>query len=224
MFMYVKHNMSQVFKTVFNFSLLMLLLSSGCVPFLPGSRQYQPADWESSLIEESNKLVMPDDVRSNPYLYLDALIHWVGIVDTVTFDSQDQEIISRIHLDQKYFDYIEDYSIQQEIFFLSPLGEGSFILEQRHENTSPDSLKNNLIKQIPSGSLAFCYGILTGVDNNIPIMEVVGFRVFDERAYSTNIWKYNIQRDELGNVIAEENGFPKIGTIEILSIPGPGAN
>jgi hypothetical protein len=42
--------------------------------------------------------------------------------------------------------------------------------------------------------------------------------------YSTNIWKYDIQRDSLNNVISGENGYPRIGTIEILSIPGPGAN
>lgn len=211
-------------KFVFIYCLLILLFISACVPFVPGSRHYQPADWESSLMEKSNKLIMPDDIRSEPELYLVSLINWVGIVDTVTFISEDQEIISRIHLDQKYFDYIADYSIQQEIFFLSPLGEGEFILEQRHETASPDSLKNNLIKQIPSGSLGFSYGTLTDVVDGTPILEVAGFRLFDERAYSTNIWKYNIERDSLGHVIAGENGYPKTGTIEILSVPGRGAN
>lgn len=211
-------------KTVYNYSLLILLIISGCVPFLPGSIPYQAEDWEKNIIEKSNKLIMPNDVRSEPKIYIDSLIHWVGIVDTVTFVPQGPEIISRIHLDQKFFDYIEDYSIQQEIFFLSPLGEGNFILEQRHKNTSLDSLKNNLPEQIPSGSLGFCYGILTTVDDGTPILEVVGFRLFDERSYSTNIWKYDIQRDSLNNVIAGENGYPRIGTIEILSIPGPGAN
>lgn len=205
-------------KQIF-YLITILLFFSSCVPLLPGSKMYEPVDWEKSLMKRSNKLAMPSDILNEPELYRDSLIHWVGIIDTFYVVDQDSLVLTRVHFDQKYYDYIEDYSIQREVFFISPYGEGEFISERVYKDLTADSLTQILNSGLNKGDLGFNYGIFKTIESGKPVLEGVGLRIVDKQFYSTEYMSYTVQRDSLGKVIPRSDGFPSLEHGKIEKIP-----
>jgi hypothetical protein len=179
--------------------------------------------WEEPLLIDAAKIIMPSDVISNPEKYKGMQIHWVGIVDSFEIVKENDKVV-QFFIDHKYYDYIEDFSIQREKIFLSPKGEGKFIFLQSFPNSPLDSLKIFCKEMTKRKDLAFCYGEFNRIENGLPLLHGIRARFIHEQFYSTKIWSYDIQRDAGGNVIPDGRGFPSIGKVDILKIPGPGKN
>ena len=92
------------------------------------SRSYKPDDWEKPYFDSSIKTAFPSDLVKFPEKYKDKLIHLIGTADSVYADTLGNFPIVHVLLDNKYWDYIEDYSIQDEVMFVSEKGEGKFLV------------------------------------------------------------------------------------------------
>src|SRR5450432_2914212 len=95
---------------------------------LMSSRPYKPDDWEQPYFDSSVKTAFPSDLVKFPQKYKDKLIHLIGVVDSVYADPLDSSSAVQILLDNKYWDYTEDYSIQDEVMFISEKGDGKFVV------------------------------------------------------------------------------------------------
>jgi hypothetical protein len=183
---------------------------------------YKTDDWEAPLMRASIKSVYPEDVQRQPAQYIDSMIHWVGIVKEVSIkDSLGVSTIEFI-LEQKHWDYIEDYSIQDEIMFVSPLGDGSFKL-QVPALLLTESDKDRISKMAEEKKLFLCYGQLHA-STDLPLLIATGIKVVDYKFYSTAIFTYDIERDTEGHVVLEKNGIPKHTGFKMLRIAKRGQN
>ncbi len=95
--------------------------------FINCSRFYKRTELENKYFEKSNKLILPSDVINKTDNYLNANIHWVGIIDSIKVRESEEGSIAIYYAEQKYWDYIEDFGAQKEKMFLSKFGEGKFI-------------------------------------------------------------------------------------------------
>lgn len=207
---------------------LLLVIDTGCIP-VPHTRYYCPLKWEEPLFKASNKGIFPSDVRKNPEKYKEVVINWFGVIDSSKFSITNDTIEMTLYLEQKYYNYIEDFSIQKERIFLSPLGEGKFIFKGRKCRIDPelewDKEKEMLKKIAKKGNLAICYGKVMGLNElNQPIISKGAVRFVHEKWYSTNIATYKVKRDSMGKVILNKRGCPEIEDFKFLKIPGPGKN
>lgn len=200
--------------------IIVLLFITGCA----SSRPYKPLDWEQPYFESAEKSILPLDVMKDPEKYLNREIHWVGIIDTFWLETHVDTVIATVVLDQKYYDYIEDFSIQMEKIFLSPKGEGKFIHMKRMTSVSADTVRSGLRVVAEKGNLGFCYGTFVGMRDRMPIIEGGPIRFIHEKFFATNILSYEVERDREGNVVVEESGLPKLTNFEILKVAGPGKN
>ncbi|HEX8298014.1 MAG TPA: hypothetical protein VF594_02545 [Rubricoccaceae bacterium] len=203
---------------------LVALTLSGCSGVFPGSRPYQPLDWEAAALAGSLKTAMPSDVVTDPAQYQGRLIHWVGVVDTFSVEAVGDSVFTRIEFEQHYYDYIEDFSIQDETMFVSPLGGGRFVYADARAGASVDSLRQSLSMGAASGNLGFVYGTLQAVRSGLPILTNGRIRFVPDRLFSTAIFRYDVRRDAEGRAVGTENGFPELTGIEFLKIAGPGQN
>lgn len=89
------------------------------------SNPYKPDGWEKPYYDSSLKTAFPSDLIKQPDKYSDKLIHLIGIVDSIYIDSNKTVTFQ---LENKYWDYVEDYSIQDEKMFVSEKGEGKFLV------------------------------------------------------------------------------------------------
>lgn len=103
-------------------------LLGGCPGIVPGSQPYQPAsDLEETHMKAADYTIFPDDIRKNPASYKDKEIAWVGIVKDAKINKLPTGYQIIFTLEHRYFDWIEDDSIQRARFFVSPRGEGAFM-------------------------------------------------------------------------------------------------
>src|SRR5689334_16187504 len=86
-------------------------------------------------------------------------------------------------LEQKYWDYIEDYSVQDEVMFLSPEGEGDFHTLVRLKLT--DEEKDKIKKMPEDKTLFFCYGKIVE-DSDLPALRADYIKTVQYKYYSTN--------------------------------------
>ena|SRR5258706_10833407 len=183
------------------------------------SRLYQPLDWEKPLLAESERCIMPSDLQAQPTAYYGKRLHWVGIIDSVIMYPQGENIRTTLLVNQKYYDYIEDFGAQREKMFISPYGEGRFFFDKTFVAISLDSLKPIFSSGAKKGNLVFCYGTFSALRDSIPVLESKGARFIPSEFFATNIFSYRAERDSLGNIIAGKDGFPKLTDFKILRIP-----
>lgn len=185
------------------------------------SNGYKPDKDENLLLDASSRAIFPSDVKKNTSHYLDSLVHWIGIVtDVVIIDSSN---ISNIvfTMDHKYWDYIEDYSIQDEVMFLSPLGEGEFHMLVQLELT-PDQKEK--LKNMPQEKTLFlCYGKVIE-DTSLPALKASYIKTVDYKYYSTKIFSYTIKRDKEGLVVTDKSGKPQTDEFKFLKVARRGQN
>jgi hypothetical protein len=185
------------------------------------SNSYKADDTEKRLLEKTSNALFPSDIKKNPQAYIDIPIHWIGIVkDIIILDSNNSSTVL-FTLDQKYWDYVEDYSIQDEVMFLSPEGEGEF--HAVVQLTLTDEEKQKLRKMPELQTLFFCYGTIIA-DNTLPAMKATYIKTVDYKYYSTKIFSYKIKRNEEGRVVTYENGRPAIEEFKMLKVAGRGQN
>jgi len=185
------------------------------------SNPYRPDKSEKPFMEASVKSIFPSDVKKDSGAYIDTPIHWIGIVkDVVIQDSNDISAVL-FTLEQKYWDYIEDYSVQDEVVFVSPEGEGDFRMLVQLKLTDEEREK---IKKMPGDkTLLFCYGRIIS-DNDLPVLKAGYIKIVDYKYYSTNIFSYKVKRDSKGQVAINKRGGTELDDFKFLRVAKPGQN
>lgn len=104
------------------------------------SRRYQPSsEIENSWYTHIDKTVWPYDVKNELMNYQETLIGWVGIIEKfniVITDNNEFNII-QYYIKHHYYDWIEDFGIENKPIRLSPDGEGyivcDFYIKKSHD-------------------------------------------------------------------------------------------
>lgn len=167
---------------------LILLSLSGCPGAFPGSQPYKPLPkWESQFFEKAKRDIFPNDVRKSPETYEKNLVVWPGIIKSITIDTENSSQIARFKVEHHYFDWIEDYGIQREKYFLSPRGEGLFALAWRVD-TQEDKL---FIQQFAVDDMIIAYGYPNIVkDDLIGFYPTQNMRSIKPKWYRTDVLDY----------------------------------
>lgn len=177
-------NIYRIKKTRLIFIVLMTILLTSCKTLAPGSRPYTPADQqEREILTISVRKVFPDDVRANPEKYNQTVLAWTGILDKAEWLDADQTR-AKFTIKHHYWDWIEDYSVQKAVAFMSPRGEGTF------NCIRSSSAKGSVLPKI--GSMAITYGIPLQVssENGEITLDCKTITFAAENWYRTDIWDY----------------------------------
>jgi hypothetical protein len=182
------------------------------------SNQYKPDKWEKSYYDSSLKTAFPSDLIKHSEKYLEKLIHLIGIVDSVYIDSS-KSVTFR--LENKYWDYIEDYSIQDEKMFVSEKGDGKFLVTL--SNISFEQFEN--FKKFPAEKKLFLtYGIFKGLANGLPVLSSRQIKYIDYELYTTKVFSYEILRNKNGDVVIDKKGEVQMTNLRFLKVAKAGQN
>ena len=182
------------------------------------SNPYRPDNWEKPYYDSSLKSAFPSDLARHPDKYLDKLIHLIGVVDSVYFDSSNNVTF---RLDNKYWDYIEDYSIQDEKMFVSEKGDGKFLVTL--SNSSPEQIAD--FKRFPSENKLFLvYGNFKELAHTLPVLIARQIKYIDFKLYTTKVFSYEIQRDKNGEVVTDKKGNVQMTNFKFLKVAKRGQN
>jgi hypothetical protein len=185
---------------------------------LMSSNPYKPDNWEKQFYDSSIKTAFPSDLIKHSNKYSDKLIHLIGIVDSVYIDSN--KTVTFL-LENKYWDYIEDYSIQDEKMFVSEKGDGKFLVTV--SNVTYEQLEN--YKRFPAEHKLFLvYGDFKELSNNIPVLAARQIKYFDYEVYTTTVFSYEVQRDKNGNLVTDKKGKVQTTNFKFLKVAKAGQN
>jgi hypothetical protein len=153
-----------------------------------GSRAYRPLPkWEKKFAEKARRDVFPKDVRQNPDKFKKTLVVWTGVITNIEFFRDDSSRVVRFTAEHHYFDWIEDFGIQRERFFLSPRGEGEFAAAWRAE--SADDKK--FVDQFAIDDMIIAYGYPSLIRNNVVgLFPTENLRAIKPQLYRTDIIDY----------------------------------
>lgn len=170
----IKRKVSAMFR--FLIVALFSVLLSGCPGVVPGSRMYTPSDpQEQQLHSDARRDVFPDDVRADHSRYESATLLWTGVITEVGGPGN-----AVIAFEHHYWDFVEDYSVQKEIAFLSPRGEGKFRTIVEPGGTS-----------VTVGDMAIAYVVPLSVDaDGTVVVRLRGLRMLRRELYATDIMDY----------------------------------
>jgi|SRR5688572_17164121 len=185
---------------------------------IKSSNSYKPDSWEKQYYESSLTSVFPSDLVKHSDKYSEKLIHLIGIIDSVNIDSN---MNTTIRLENKFWDYIEDYSIQDEKMFISEKGDGLFLV------TIPKATPEifYFCKKLQSEKKLFLvYGEFKGLSNKIPLLLAQQIKYVDYEFYTTKVFSYEIERDKNGEVVTDKSGRPRLANFRFLKIATAGQN
>lgn len=187
------------------------------------SNYYKPDLWEAPLFNKAIKTAFPVDLNKFPDKYKGKLIHLIGIVESVTTEQTKDSTIFTIALENRYWDYIEDYSIQDEVMFISPNGGGKFKLIVIATNTNSKDIET--IKKFQKEKKLFLiYAYFNEIVDGIPILILPQIKFIDYKFYTSNVFSYDIERDSQGQVVTSSSGELNITNFTLLKVPGRGQN
>lgn len=159
---------------------------AGCPGLGSSSRPYAPTpgSYEATIFPTARRDILPDDVRSNLKSYRSTTVLWTGIVQGS--ERRGRQLLTRFK--HHYWDWIEDYSTQRQIAFLSPRGEGYFACLQNidlHTKEKPMAMPQR-------GEMAVVYGtpVLIGSDGMVMLECLPAMRSLLPEKYATDIWDY----------------------------------
>lgn len=212
--------------------LILLLTLSSCmqnnnsIVGIPSSALYKPTNpGEDESLKNADKSILPFDVKRSSQTFENKSVVWTGIVKKLDIYSKNNETIADIYLEHRYYDFIEDFSIQQEKMFVSPFGEGEYILRQKMNSEIPfDEIKKELPKIIFKECFLITYGKVGKIENKVPILKYENLRIVFPENYATNIFSYKFERDKNKNLVLEENGQPKQSEFKQLKVAAKGRN
>jgi hypothetical protein len=187
-------------KTHLRFLLFLIVAISGCPGPFPGSRVYEPLPkWERQFFETARRDLYPDDVRKSPEKYKKTLVAWAGIIKNIAFDTENGSQAARFTIEHHYFDWIGDYGVQKERYFLSPRGEGLFALAWPVD-TQEDKL---FIQQFAAGDMIIAYGYPSMIKNDlIGFYPTENIRAFKPDLYRTDMLDYGRAGEPIKNLKA----------------------
>jgi hypothetical protein len=187
------------------------------------SNYYKPDILEDSLFNKAIKTAFPSDLAKFPETYKGKLIHLIGIVDSVNVEQQDKKVIFTFVIENKYWDYIEDYSIQDEVMFVSPKGDGKFRVIVSAANLDAKDIEN--VKQFPAEKKLFLVnGIFKEIIEGIPALTTQQIKYIDYQYYTTKVFSYVVARNTKGEVITSPDGKLQFDNFERLKLASPGQN
>ncbi len=180
---------------------------SGCATNGSGSsRAYTPPDKaDREVFAKAHKDVYPKQVRENPARYRDVSIAWAGIVKDVDVVRGKSGVTVVVLVEHHYFDWIEDHGAQPEAFFLSPRGEGNFVifLEPKREMTQEEARR-----LLPAGMMLVAVGqvyLPTASDKKYPLVLLTEYREFIEKKwYRTDVVDYGREGEPIHRVQGSE--------------------
>jgi hypothetical protein len=160
------------------------LLCSAC-PFT-GSRIYRPdAEHLRQLDAHAERGVFPGDVRRDPAAHADQVLLWTGIIRGKTQISTPKGDAVEIRIEHHYWDFVEDFGMQRAHAFLSPRGEGGFVIRVWAEALRKDPGK------FEDGWMALVWGTPAGVaDDGTVRIDVQGTNCMPPGWFSTEMWDY----------------------------------
>jgi hypothetical protein len=166
-------------------SLLSLLLATAlCACWAPQSKPYAPRNPdERAIFEKVRRDVFPDDVRAAPSEHRSDIVLWTGIIQEVHPADVSGEPGVEVLIEHHYWDFVEDYSVQSAIAFLSPRGEGKFRASFR--GASPGG-------KFAAGNMALVYGTPQRLaeDGKTVILRGAGMTALPPPLYATDVWDY----------------------------------
>ena len=190
---------------------------------LMSSNYYKPDILEDSLFRNSIKTAFPSDLMKSPEKYRGKLIHLIGIVESVDAAQQDKSVVFTFTLENKYWDYIEDYSRQDEVMFISPKGDGKFKVVVSATNL--DSKDIEFVKRFPAEKKLFLvYGDFKEIKEGIPILTTQQIKYIDYQFYTTYVFSYDLARDKNGEVMIGPRGEIMTTDFQRLKVASPGQN
>jgi hypothetical protein len=150
---------------------------SGCPGLVPGSRPYRARDdAEKELLSQAHRDVFPDDVRADLEGHRDHVVLWSSIVKAI--DESDPSAVT-VRFEHHYWDFIEDYSVQKAIAFLSPRGEGDF------------EVAFSATPGFAVGDMALVYGTPERVEpDGTIVLAPRSVRTLRKELYATDVWDY----------------------------------
>ncbi len=152
----------------------------------PGSRHYKPvSEWEENAFNKAEREIYPDDVRRDIASHDSSRVAWPGIILSATHVNTDSTLEVRFLVEHHYYDWIEDFSIQQERIFLSPQGEGLFATTWQLKSDS-DTAK--IAESV--GNMIIVYGIPTAVKDSVIEVRAYYVRAIDSLWFATDIMDY----------------------------------
>lgn len=195
-------------------SLALIAVLTGCASLGPSSHAYKPLPWEAPFQRDYSKYPFPNEISADHDL--GKRIHWLGIIDSFWIDGDDSSSTLHIAAQHKFWDYIEDISIQREVMFVSPLGAGAFVYT-KVLNTKPDDSTIAALSDLAhKNNIGMFYGEYSGSINGVPVLEGDRVRFIHRQFYSTRILSYEIKRDSTGEY--------NMADVTILKVAGPGIN
>ena len=180
-----KYAISKMNRYAFIISLFPALipgcLPSDCVP-------YQPMPGlERQLFNIAKRNITPDDVQKSPDTYTKTLVVWTGIIKHIDVNEEKEGHTFYITVGHHYFDWIEDRGVQREMFFLSPRGEGDFIVAW----SAVTAQDYQFIRQFSVGDMIIAYGCPNTIgDNIIGLNPTVNIRYIKPQWFSTEKLDY----------------------------------
>ena len=185
---------------------------------LMSSNPYKPDNWEKPFYDSAIKTAFPSDLINYPEKYKDKSIHLIGVVDSVVVDENNRVTFL---LNNKYWDYIEDYSIQDEVMFVSEKGDGKFWVTLSEIN--PEQLEE--VKRFPEEKKLFLvYGSFKELENNYPVLSAQQVKYIDYELYTTNVFSYEVMRNKKGIVMTGKKGKVQMTNFKFLKIAKKGQN
>ena len=182
------------------------------------SNSYKPDNWEKPYFDSAIKTAFPTNLNKFPEKCTGKLIHLIGIVDSVYIDTENNNMITFI-LENKYWDYIEDYSIQDEVMFVSPKGEGKFLVTVTGVN--PDVFES--VKNFATDKKLFLvYGDFKELINNLPVITAKQIKYINYELYTTNVFSYEVVRDKNGEVQKDKKGKAQMTNFKFFKIAKAG--
>ncbi len=204
--------------------MLPILLILYACPMAPGSRMYKPVNIEQTYFTQSTRCFLPNDAKKfKNEISKNKLLNWTGIIKSINTENDRDSLKFIITVDHKYWDFIEDFSIQDEKIFLSDKGEGIFYFTKKYPlsyQSKLDSISNNY----KINDFIICYGNLKDGFENNPELNAQFSRVISHKFYSTNIWRYDVKKDGNGKTICNDKNSYEINNLETLRIPKAGQN
>jgi len=160
-------------------SLINIFFLAGCMA--PNSKLYSPkSKTEISLFKKAKKKIFPNDIKKNINKYSNTLVVWTGILKHSHWENNST---AKFIIEHHYWDWIEDYSIQKEVAFVSPRGEGIFTCTKRSTQINAE------LPEVESFAIVYGYPKRISKNGEI-ILDCKGISFTDKGWYATDIWDY----------------------------------
>ncbi len=182
--------MSSCRRTVGMWSLVLTLAVLGLAGAGCGLvRPYRcTSDLEQGAFNRAARNIYPDDVRTTPDGYIDrVVVAWVGLITESHYSEREEDFEVAMVIEHHHFDWLEDFKLGENIYILSPRGEGRFrVVWHMRKDFGLDEVK----RWCARGNMAVVYGTPASVDWGLIEIEAYCVRLVMRRRYQLSDYPY----------------------------------